>query len=305
MTDATTTAAADTSQATTTTATTASADTKTADAKTADTTATTATTAAPDWRTFVTKSDLKEHAGRFASVDDLVQANLDARKKLSSAINVPGKDAKPEEIADYRKKIGIPDTADGYKFTMLDGKEPSEGDKAFQKKMAETFHGANITAEQAGALNKVWNEHVSAMQTAIVEADKQFAAATEAALKKEWGADFDANKTFANRAISTLFGSELEGIRKIEGKDGRFILDRPEMVKAFAKIGREMGEDGLKGALSADARATLDDEIATLNKQFHDAHGKGDYIERDRIEAKRRVLYQRRHPGMNAPEGVF
>ncbi len=239
-----------------------------------------------DWRSTL-PDDLKKHAERFNSVEDLVKANVDSRQKLSKAIVPPGKDAEPEEVEAYRKLIGVPAKAEGYKFEMLEGAEPTEADKAFQGAMAEAFHELNITNEQAKGLNAVWNEMTEAAQEAQAEADKKFAEESEATLRREWGADWDTNKTHAERAAAQMFGEEgLEDFRRLETKDGRFVADYPLLLRALASMGREMAEGGLVPPMSKDQAEQFEDELKGLREQIQKAKAEGDHEKADRLYQK-------------------
>lgn len=220
--------------------------------------------------------DLKKHAERFNSVEDLVKANVESRQKLSKAIVPPGKDAGEDDVAAYRKLIGVPQKADGYKFEMPEGAEPSEGDKAFHGAMAETFHAANISKEQAAILNKAWNDYSAAVQQEQVAADKKYAEESDAALRKSWGGDCDKNFAHAERAAAWAFGDEFEELRALEGKDGRFLMDHPAMLKALASIGREMQEGGMAPPLSADAAEQAEEQLRDLRKKQAEAKQAGD-----------------------------
>jgi len=245
-----------------------------------------------DWRDSIQDAALKEHAKRFTDVAALVSANLDQHKRLSASIRVPGKDAKPEEIVEYRKRIGVPETPDAYKFELPNGREATDADKAFQKAMAETFHAVNITAEQAAALNKKWNDHVVTSVKAVQDADKAYAERTQAELKTKWGADYDTNVTFSKRAAQTIFAEDYDAARALEDKSGRFIFDNPIMLKAFAKLGREMGEDGLRGGAMSDGdRATLKEQIRKLDDEFYTAYHRSDRIRAQELDARRAALY--------------
>ena len=61
-----------------------------------------------DWREFIEGEDGQKYAERFTDLNSLVSGSIDMRKQLSSAIVPPGKDASDEQIAAYRKAIGIP-----------------------------------------------------------------------------------------------------------------------------------------------------------------------------------------------------
>jgi hypothetical protein len=89
--------------------------------------------------------------------------------------------------------------------------------------------------------------------------------ANEAALRKEWGADFDANKTLASRAVQA-FGevkSHPEVIELFEKTivNGQKLGDHPVMMRIFGNIGRRMGEGEFIGAVGADQRSSLQSEL--------------------------------------------
>lgn len=255
------------------------------------TTTTPAPTTTPTWRDGIADVKLREHAARFTTVDALVQANLDSRAMLSKAIVPPGKDAKPEEVTAYRKALGVPDKAEDYKFATPAGREATDADKAFQGAMAKLFHGANVSAEQAKSLNEGWNAYVEATVAAEKAADEKFATETTAALKSKWGAEYDKNMAFANRAAAKIYGDKLADVRAIQTKDGRFVLDHPAFVEAFATIGREMGEDRIGPALSDADKTTIQQQIDALQQQKAEAQSRGDSAKAQQLADEQRALY--------------
>lgn len=260
--------------------------------------------AAPDWRSFITKPELKEQAARFVSLDALAQANIDQHKLISRAIIPPGKDAKPEQIADYRSKMGVPESADGYKFHTPEGYKPSDAEVASQKEWAKDFHDLNLSADAAFKLTEKFNQRIALAQQAQVAADKEFAAASEAALKKAWGADYEPNKQFAKTAAEKMFGKNVAEAFAMRGKDGTAILDHPVFIEALAAVGREMGEPGMRGTVSAELRAPMQDQYNELTRKIHDARGRNDHMLVRQLDAQRMTLAEKLFPGTNAPSGA-
>jgi len=247
-----------------------------------------------DWRAALKSPDAKKFAESSPDVDHLVARALQLQKQVSTAIVPPGKDAKPEEISAYRKRIGVPDAPEGYKFAMPEGVEATEADKAFQATMAKTFHAANVSAEQAKVLNEAFNEVTKAAQEAQVQADKQFAEQAEAELRKAWpGAEYDKNRTFAERAATWMFGDQMEELRHLETKDGRFILDHPMFLRAFAAAGREMAEGQLIPPMAADDRGRAEEQVKDIRARIEAAQGRGDSKEANRLfQEEQRLLSQ-------------
>ena len=140
---------------------------------------------------------------------------------------------------------------------------------------------------------KLVNEDAEKYQATLVEADKVFAKSQETDLRSEWKDDYDKNKTLANRAfsqIATRAGLNLDSLGKIETKDGRFLMDRAEMLRIFSVIGREMAEGSLGPALSDDERDTVADEVRDVRKQITEAQAAGDSKRADKLYATEQKL---------------
>ena len=245
-----------------------------------------------DWRSDLPE-DLRKTAERFASKADALRA-IESFRKRESQVRVPGKDATPEEISAYRKAVGIPDKAELYEFPELPkGVELTDDIKVSRETWSKRFHELGVSKDAAKALSKLVNEDAEKYQATLVEADKVFAKSQETDLRSEWKDDYDKNKTLANRAfsqIATRAGLNLESLGKIETKDGRFLMDRAEMLRIFSVIGREMAEGTLGPALSDDERDTVADEVRDVRKQITEAQAAGDSKRADKLYATEQKL---------------
>jgi len=171
-------------------------------------------------------------------------------KLLGNAIRIPGKDAKPEEIAAYEEKLGVPKTADEYTFELpkdLPEDLPYDAERANEfKKLAKD---AKLSTAQAKAV------HDWAVKNAL--GDFQGARQAEDARKVEiakgetqkliklWGpldgATAKANLTFADKFLSEVGGeaalAEFKRAGLIgEGGANKVILSAP-IAEMFAKAG--------------------------------------------------------------------
>lgn len=246
-----------------------------------------------DWRSDL-PDDLKKTAERFASKEDAVRAIIDFRKR-ESQVRVPGKDAGDDEIAAYRKAIGIPDKPENYEFTELkEGEELTDELKASREVWGQRFHKMNLPNNTVKALSDYINQDAKDYEKSQVEADKAFATSQEEALRSEWkGDDYDKNKTLANRAFNELAnraGINVDDLRNIETKDGRFLMDRAEMLRIFAPVGREMAEGTLGPALSETEQDSVDDEIRDVRKQIETAKAEGDSKRANKLFQKEQAL---------------
>lgn len=244
-----------------------------------------------DWRAGIEDKELRDLAGRYTTPADLAKAVKDMRSELSQRIKVPGKKASEEEVAAYRKAIGVPEDASKYEFTLPEGKEATEADQAFQGKMAEVFHQAAISADQAKVLNEAWNEMTAAAEA---EAARQQEAAREAAKKaldKEWGPDAKANGELAVRAFKNFGGTD--DFLGLELKDGSLLGDHPEVMKVFAKVGRRMGEGQFIGAVGAEEKTTVQSQIDAI----YDEIGSGKRTYDNKTNKELQDLFAKLHGG--------
>lgn len=244
-----------------------------------------------DWRAQITSDDGKKFAESSPDLDHLLGRTLDMQRKLSTAIVPPGKDAKPEDIAAYRKQIGVPETAEGYQFEVGEGQEPTDTDKALHAAMGKIFHEGNITADQAKLINVGFNEFTNMLKANQVAEDKKFADESEAQLRKVWpGEEFDKNKAFADRAAAWAFGDQIEEVRHMETKDGRFFLDHPIMLRALSAIGREMAEGGLVPPMDETAQEQATTQLGEIRNAIAKAQQDGDSKEANRLYQKEQDL---------------
>lgn len=250
-----------------------------------------------DWRGQIKDEEAKKFAENSADVNHLIGRALDMRKQLSTAVVKPGKDADEKQIAAYRKAMDIPNDPNEYEFPQVKGQELTDEIKNSRASWAKRFHEANVPKSTAKALIDSLNQDVLAAEEAQTKADKAFAEAEEAKLKQEWKGDYDKNKTLANRAfkdISERAGIKLDDLTQIETKDGRFLMDRSEIVRLFAIIGREMSEGSLGPTLTDSEKETIDDQIKDMRKKQDEASRSGNSKEANRLYQQEQALIARR-----------
>lgn len=255
-----------------------------------------------DWRSDLDE-DLKKTADRFTSKADAIRA-IQAFQKRDSQIRVPGKDSSKEEIATYHKAIGIPETAEGYEFPAPpEGTELTDDQKESRAEWGTRFHKLGISKDSAKELIELAATDKHKSDEFSVKADEKFAKEQEDALRSEWkGDDYDKNITLANRAVAEIAeraGLRLDDLTKIEMKDGRFLLDRPEMSKLFAVIGREMAEGTLGGVITDGERDTIDDAITDIQTKIDEAQAAGKSKEANKLYSKKMGLISKRDGNSN------
>ena len=248
-------------------------------------------------RDLIQDDSLHKHAERFNSVDDLVQANLESRKKLSKAVLVPGNDATDEEVTAYKEALGVPKDVDGYEFPLPEGVERTEEMMDAEDHWSNIFLNNNIPKETADILVEEFRNEVGKIFQQKAENDEAYANFAESTLRKEWEDDYDKNIIFASRASETLLGEDFEDARHLETTDGKYILDHPLMVKMFARLGREMGEGALGSVATEGEKETLMEQANSYREKRMDAYAKGNHAEARKWDEKERTILDKLHGG--------
>lgn len=252
---------------------------------------------AADWREPITDAKLREFADRMASPVDAVKSAFEMRQKLSKAITPPGKDAKPEDVAAFHKALGVPAEPDGYKYQRPELPETMEFTEGMQEQESAFLakaHELGLTpAQLKGVLDFHYEgagaDHDTVASTLIKGREK-----AEAELKKEWGDDYKANATLAERAAKKYGGDDLVEFFSNVTVDGVQLANHPMIVKAFGEIGRHMGEHGIPFPMDEDARQSIDEQIAETREKKAKALSEGKQDEAQRLDALERELWGRR-----------
>lgn len=197
---------------------------------------------------------VRNFATRFASEADLAKWALDQREKNSTAISVPGPDAPPEEVAEFRKKLGVPETPDGYEIPLPEGVELDDAGKGRLDAFKAAMHAKGATPDVVAAAFETYQGMVDAELSARKEAIET----ARAAQRREWGGDYDRNVELAKRAARTFGDSALATMFDTESHDGKPLGEHPAILAAFAKIGKRMGEGGMIGPVDANEAASTE-----------------------------------------------
>jgi hypothetical protein len=231
-------------------------------------------------------------AKNYKSPADVIVAYANAQKALSGdKVPVP-KDGVWD--ADARKKLGIPDKPEDY-ATAIKKPELPEGmkwDEGFEKAALPVAHSLGLTPKQLEGLMGFYGAHQAeqfkASQAALVTAAEE----TAAALRDEFGAQFEAKLTQAKRVVQQLGGPEV-----IQALNETGAGNNPHLVKLFAKIGAMMGEDQLKSGASGQFGMGTEEAKAEIRKlQSHPAYMDKYHAEHQDIITKLGELHKTAYP---------
>lgn len=216
------------------------------------------TTAAFDWKThFTDPIALKKIEERgWKGPGDLLQSYTNLEKftgvPAEQIVKIP-KGNDPAEWGEAFKKLGRPDTPDGYKLAVPEG---DSGD--FAKAAAAWFHEAGLSQFAAAKISEKWNEHIQkTIETGTKAAEVEFTGEVNA-LKTEWGAEYQSRSQLVDRAAKA-FGmttEQLSALRDAMGPKGA--------MKFLHNIGSKLAvEDaGLIGSAEASSFNSMTPERA-------------------------------------------
>ena len=211
----------------------------------------------------------KETLARYKTVPDMAKALAHANALVGRKLGVPNEKSTPEEVAAYRKALGVPESLEEYDFTPEQVPEGFNWDKGAMQPFAEVAHKHNIPPsamkELAGLFAQYESSKIDVMQ-GMFDQHRQEAVAT---LQKEWGQDFSKNIGVAKQAA------------KIAGVDANsFGFADPEVVRGFVRMAQMMSEDKVGRGLAAPemmgGKARAMDIMRNAENPWHKRYAEGD-----------------------------
>lgn len=211
------------------------------------------------------------------TADNLATAYRELQKftgvPADQLLKLPPNMDSPEGAAVFQR-LGKPEKPDGYNFGLDD--KATQDQKDFAAWAGENFHKANLTAKQAEALSKAFNDRQIGQNNTLQEQNKAKFAQEEAELKTAWGSAHDRNTQVAANAAKKfgLDAASLDAIQKSLGyKKGMEFLK--SVGDGLGEANFHAGDKGGEGNLDAN---TAKSKHAALmaDKNFTDRYFKGD-----------------------------
>jgi len=188
-----------------------------------------------------------ERFSKLPKLENLVAEITRLDAEVGKGVRVPAKGASQAEWSAYRKAVGVPESAEGYRFQRPQLPQGMRYNEGIEKWFREKMHGANVPQEQAEAIfndfNRMQVENYNQFQAqAQAQRQKDFETG-KATLQKEFGDKFDEKMAALKRGIDQFLSPK--AFEKLK----RFGLDNdPDIVFAFVKVGESMAEDKLVAA---------------------------------------------------------
>ena len=217
--------------------------TQTTTTLTAEPTQTTVTeTPAVDFQSLI-PAEYKEEKSlqNFNKMDDFVKSYLHSQKMVGlDKIPVPNKHATDEDWKEVYKRLGSPEAADGYKYSLPEGHAvPEETLKSFSEEAVKL----GLLPNQADGIMKYYNEVINqGVNEQNIQAEEARTKA-EQELRNEYGSTYDNKITGAKNLATATLGSEFLNSTILQ--DGSKLGDNPQLVKAFAQLSEKLSEDDI------------------------------------------------------------
>lgn len=253
---------------------------------------------ASDWREDIAEEHRDAECLKdIGSVEDLAKSFINQQPLIGAdKVVLPGKEATEEDMGKFFTALGRPESADKYELPTEGLPENVSVGEADQKEIKDLAFGLGLNSKQTAQLYRAYASRMGTGQAALDKTGSDFAIESEATLKKEFGQAYDEKVSLAKSAVLEFGG---EALKKALNETG--LGNHPDMIRAFAKIGKAIASDEILGEGSkrnfvkspTEAQAELD--ALTTDKDFNQAYLDGAHPGHAAAVQKKQDLYQAVH----------
>lgn len=229
------------------------------------------------WREEYAGTDEKvlKRLQRYTTPKAALDAMIEAQNKISDgSYKKLAENATTEQIAEYRKANGIPETPDKYLEKLPDGLVIGDEDKPFIEKFAKAFHDKNADPAVVHAAIKTYYDVVDEQEGLRQQLNAAAKTETEDALRTEWGPDYRQNANLINSFIGSMPKELQEELFQSSKPDGTQIMNNPAMLRWLAQQARELNYTGAVLPSGEASAKGLESEISTLKGMMGDRSSK-------------------------------
>lgn len=186
--------------------------------------------------------------------ENLAKSYIELEGKLGNSVQIPGKDAAPDQWEKFFSRIGRPESPEKYELKDV----PDDRAKVLKAAAFKAGLNPKQAAELASAIAASDAEQSKSAKDRI---DAEYNAAVSL-LKREYGDQYEAKVASAVSAMDSLFPS-------LRGRAEKLGLDNdPAFIKDLVALGERLGDDGLvKGGAKTAAKKDSYDWMREYFKQ--------------------------------------
>lgn len=232
-------------------------------------------------------------ASQYDSENKFAQGVVELRKSHDNRVAIPDDDG---DWGKFYDRLGRPKDFSEYSFPEPTQFALDDMDKASLDNFRPVAHENGLTQKQTEALVN-WRYEEEKVQRDAMEARAQSTQETNMkTLRSEWGPQFDENYKNAGLAVRHYAGDAINDLAGLQLADGTMMLDNPQVVRMFAKMGNERSEDFTDVTpMNQGNRVSAQEEIDRLTSE---ALSNGLSPSHPKWPAdKLKALYERAHPG--------
>lgn len=204
-----------------------------------------------DWRDHMAGGDdkIKALLQRYTSPAAAAKAFRDLRTTYDSRDtkkDAPKDVALPEnpteeQLKEYRKAKGVPDTPENYEFEVPEGRELTDADVTIMNDFAKAMHERNMPADVVKNISGWFLDYEEAVAQQRSEAAYKARIDTEEKLRAEWGGDFRANVNLMSNVLQEHLGTSAQDFLSMQLADGSRIGDNEAFIRLMADLSRKVG----------------------------------------------------------------
>ncbi|WP_318875516.1 hypothetical protein [Sinorhizobium meliloti] len=241
--------------------------------------------------------------GRYKSIDAISRGFREAyntAKNGGAKLPVLSDKSTPEEVKAYREAMGIPEDPSAYPGDFREGYEATDADKAILGDFKAAMHARNVPPATASAALEWYQDFATAQQQELDGNLAKVAKETQAALRNEWGGEYDGNIGAAQQLMTAHLGKEgFEGMMGLRLMDGSRLQDNIAFVKMMAQLGADYygGNAIMNGDVETTAKTVQEriDELLAYRVSDPEKYKSDDvqqkitklYAQRDKINARK------------------
>ena len=191
----------------------------------------------------------QQQFSRYGSVTDLARGYINSQRLIGrKGVTIPNEKSLPQEVSEYRKALGIPETTEGYEIkpdVIPEGTAWNEEDARQFKEIAHRNHIPPKAMKELVAAHVARQaEQNKRMQAAETNLLQQSFDNGMADLKASWGRDFTGNMLEVKQA-AIVTGTPLDTFGFLD----------PAMAKMVLRLKRMVADDKFIAAGSANSSA--------------------------------------------------
>lgn len=223
---------------------------------------------------------------------------LDAKFSSGGLVKIPGKDAKPEELAAFQKALGWAEKPEEMvgQIKLENGAVIGDADKPVLDGFLKAVHGATSAQDY---LNKSMNWYYKLQEdqaAALDDGDEKFKIEATRALKEEFGPAFNRR----TNAIATLYdiapgGSDVKNEKSLYARlmggrmaDGKLIGNDPDFIRHQSALAFDRNPSAAVVEDGDQSGQTIESEISSIEKRMRD--DRPGYFKDEKQQARYREL---------------